>query len=174
MAADSMDMMQQRGTQALFTGHERLPEVGSSCFWRQGSGDLVSPYCSIGCDQGLTRISLVPDGTNVLIHTFSIHRDARNFSNPDTFLPERWLTDGRPNSITNHNPDAFIPFSLGPQNCVGKKIAMTELRVVVAFVVQRIDIVSSDGPGMAGWEEGIEDWFATSCPALLAQVKARP
>ena len=64
------------------------------------------------------------------MHFWSVHRDARNFSYPDTFWPDRWLiAEGIQESkekIT-HNPDAFIPFSFGPANCVGKNLAMASI-----------------------------------------------
>ena len=56
------------------------------------------------------------------IHTFTMHRDPRNFSPfTDEFWPERWLiAQGSmelPSSIPKvkfvHNAAAFIPFSFG-------------------------------------------------------------
>jgi len=35
------------------------------------------------------------------------------FSDPDTFLPERWLEK------QDYHPYAYIPFSAGPHNCIG-------------------------------------------------------
>lgn len=107
------------------------------------------------------------------MHTFSIHRDARNFSNPDAFIPERWLPDARLSDIVNHNTDAFIPFSFGPQNCVGKNVAILELRAVVALVVQRFSFHTKGDADLERWEDGIDDWFATACPALLAHLQVK-
>ena len=87
--------------------------------------------------------SYIPRGTQVRLHFWSLHRDPRNFSDPDKFWPERWLfaeglltePSDKQQSFT-HNQDAFIPFSFGPYNCVGKKVAMEERRVVVCHTVQ--------------------------------------
>ncbi|KAF7972354.1 hypothetical protein HWV62_18134 [Athelia sp. TMB] len=116
---------------------------------------------------------LLPEGTHVLMHTFSIHRDTRNFSNPDAFIPERWLPDARPSDIVNHNNDAFIPFSFGPQNCVGKNVAILELRAVVALIVQKFNFHTKGVADLERWEDGIDDWFATACPALLAHLEVK-
>lgn len=35
--------------------------------------------------------------------------------------------------------DAFAPFSLGPNSCVGKQLALMELRTVVAHLVAALD-----------------------------------
>ncbi|KZP20243.1 high nitrogen upregulated cytochrome P450 monooxygenase 2 [Athelia psychrophila] len=114
----------------------------------------------------------VPEGTSILIHTFSIHRDLRNFSHPDSFLPERWLVDCRPGDM-KHNPEAFIPFSFGPQNCVGKNLAIMELRAVVASIVQRLHMSTTAGSGLEQWEGDVEDWFVTLLPPLPVRLQVR-
>jgi len=56
----------------------------------------------------------IPKGVliNVLLH--SIMRNPKHFENPDSFNPERWLT-----TSINDNMLAWIPFSMGPRNCIG-------------------------------------------------------
>lgn len=53
---------------------------------------------------------------------FSAYHDARNFFEPESFHPERWLasntTDPR---FVNDKRDVMQPFSIGPRNCIGKK-----------------------------------------------------
>ncbi|KAH7400894.1 cytochrome P450 [Phaeosphaeria sp. MPI-PUGE-AT-0046c] len=51
------------------------------------------------------------------------------------FAPERWLSDGV------FVPDAvrMFPFSAGPRGCFGKKIAMLELRILIATLVMRFE-----------------------------------
>lgn len=129
----------------------------------------IFPACSM-----LNRPSFIAEGNNVIVHTFSIHHDPRNFSDPDSFLPERWLSQdpNRPSDFI-HKPNAFIPFSVGPQNCAGKGLAILELRAVVSFLVQRFDITAKGGPEWEQWEDGIEDWFATMLPPLPVHLKMR-
>lgn len=62
----------------------------------------------------------VPGGTSVGIHQYSAHRSAKNFFEPDSFHPERWLNNGD-DRFTNDDKNAFHPFSHGPRNCIGKK-----------------------------------------------------
>src|ERR1700685_611852 len=89
--------------------------------------------------------SFIPEGTQVFNHTFTIHRNPRYFSPyPDSFFPERWLPEqGRQKIFSDKNfvleLTAFNPFSYGPANCVGKNLAIMELRALMCFVVQRID-----------------------------------
>jgi cytochrome P450 len=53
---------------------------------------------------------------------------AHNFKDPDQFKPERWLgvTHDEP-----HNLEAFIPFSYGLGVCIGKQIALQNMKSVV-------------------------------------------
>lgn len=48
--------------------------------------------------------------------------DERNFSNPDVFIPTRWLQDEKQEETCNKA--AWIPFSYGPRNCIGKPFVL--------------------------------------------------
>lgn len=41
-----------------------------------------------------------------------------HFTQPDSFIPERWLGDPR---FANDKREVVNPFSVGPRNCIGKK-----------------------------------------------------
>jgi hypothetical protein len=58
------------------------------------------------------------------------HRDPEVFPDPYQFRPERWFSAA---------PDtyAYVPFSAGPRTCIGKAIAATTIKLVLAMVVQR-------------------------------------
>ena len=64
-------------------------------------------------------------------------RDPRNFSKPDDFIPTRWIPDEKGEETCNQA--AWIPFSYGPRNCIGKPLALLELRIVIARFVYRFD-----------------------------------
>jgi cytochrome P450 len=78
----------------------------------------------------------IPGNTVVQLQPFVIQRDPRNFSRPDEFIPERWTT--RPELVLNK--EAFLPFSTGPYDCVGKRLAYMEMRSVIAKVVGEFDV----------------------------------
>jgi cytochrome P450 len=114
----------------------------------------------------------VPEGTSAFVHFYSLHRDPRNFSPmPDVFWPERWLSAderralGYPDSNDpdktpfRHNTAAFIPFSFGPANCVGKNLAYQEMRTVVCMMMQRLDFRFADGYDPESWDRDLKDYF---------------
>lgn len=75
----------------------------------------------------------LPAGTTVLMSPWVMHRDARYFTEPLAFRPERWL-DGL---ITRLPPYAYFPFGGGPRRCIGQGFAMMEALLVTATLAQR-------------------------------------
>ena len=110
------------------------------------------------------------------MHFWSIHRDPRNFSDPNTFWPERWMiAEGllpEPAGFV-HNPNAFIPFSHGPANCVGKFLAMHEMRTVVCNTVQRLSLSYASGYDPKSWERELEDRFVAMHGKLPVVIHPR-
>lgn len=60
----------------------------------------------------------IPKGTHIHIHIYDMHHNSKIYPNPEKFDPDRFLPE---NSIKRH-PFAFLPFSGGPRNCIGKNM----------------------------------------------------
>ncbi|KAG6907279.1 hypothetical protein DXG01_009584 [Tephrocybe rancida] len=112
----------------------------------------------------------VPGGTSTFVPFYCLHRDARYFSpSPNAFIPERWLSPEQQTllepgifkdpSANTLNPAAFIPFSFGPSNCVGKNLAWMEMRMLVCLLVQRYEMRFEEGYDATRWEEDMSDYF---------------
>ncbi|KZL72932.1 cytochrome P450 [Colletotrichum tofieldiae] len=100
---------------------------------------------------GLTRIikpggdyvceRYVPEGTRVMVSQWPMYHNDKHFAQPDSFIPERWLGDPR---FVDDNKSALQPFSLGPRNCIGRNLAMSEMRVILARVIWNFDMQIAD------------------------------
>ena len=63
----------------------------------------------------------IPGGTSVYVSQHASNHSSRNFADPDTFVPERWLNEERPVKYNGDKREVVQPFSFGPRNCLGKK-----------------------------------------------------
>ena len=162
-----------------------LPPVpsGSQRTVPRGSGSRVigSKYASMPVlyePEPDPIFSVIPEQTQVQVHTWSIHRDPRNFASPDAFLPTRWLRDPVSSAeapvMTPHNPSAFFPFSHGAANCAGKHLAMLELRVVISWLFQRFDVeFAAQGVEGDRWEDGLADNYIFHKGKMWVKIRPR-
>ena len=121
----------------------------------------------------LTFLSVfIPEGTAVTVPPYAMHRSPRYFSpDPDKFWPDRWLAGAKEGVVTDRN--AFIPFSTGSAGCVGKPLALVELRVVVALLVQTFDMRFAPGYDAERWEEDFHDYFVARKGELPVVLSCR-
>ncbi len=74
----------------------------------------------------------VPEGSLMLIVPWLIQRHKKYWTNPDSFIPERFMPGAeKPQKFT------YIPFSAGPRVCIGRSFGITESVLAVAIIAQR-------------------------------------
>jgi cytochrome P450 len=87
-------------------------------------------------DKHLGRYWL-PEGAEIMISPYTLHRNRRFWSDPLSFKPERFESGGAASS------EAYMPFSAGPRKCVGDRftlvVVMTVFRRFVARYRVRLD-----------------------------------
>ncbi|THG96803.1 hypothetical protein EW145_g7714, partial [Phellinidium pouzarii] len=133
----------------------------------------------------------IPKGTAVDVSMYALFRDPRYFSPaPEEFWPDRWLPDNMKkrtpkqaldaNSMAHKtesgitmNAAAFFPFSYGPANCAGRSLALIEMRMVIAVLVQRFDMRLKHGYDPSEWHDKVEDWFVMTTGELPAVLTCR-
>ncbi|KAF5285366.1 hypothetical protein FQR65_LT13256 [Abscondita terminalis] len=73
--------------------------------------------------------------TVCLIPIFAIHRDPQHYTNPDKFDPERFNENDK-------NPTTpFLAFGMGPKNCVGARLGVLEIKVLLCALLRAFEIV---------------------------------
>lgn len=109
------------------TSHpRRTPPEGATI-----RGRFVPGHCAMGMNQ------------------LAVHRSAANWTDPDVFVPERFLGDPR---YAGDKREALQPFSVGPRNCIGRNLAYVEMRLVLCRVLWNFDME------MVGSVDG-KDWI---------------
>lgn len=142
-----------------------------------------------GTDAFYFAFRFVPEGTAVIVPAYALSRNPAYFyPAPESFWPDRWIlksavnraegfdqnaTDSKTKDEVITNTDAFIPFSFGPANCVGRPIAVVALRMVVASLIQHFELNFAPGYDPKEWEERLEDRFVMSNGPLPVQLTPR-
>ena len=62
---------------------------------------------------------------------YTTQREPRVFENADSFMPARWLEP-----LTDEMKEMNMPFAKGPRACLGKSLAMIELKLITAALMR--------------------------------------
>ncbi|KAL9140718.1 hypothetical protein ABFS82_14G055500 [Erythranthe guttata] len=81
----------------------------------------------------------VPKGTRLLVNVWKLHRDARIWTEPDKFLPERFLTGSHAEVDFTGQHHEFVPFGSGRRSCPGTTFAMQVTHLTLARLLQGFD-----------------------------------
>ncbi|KAJ3568633.1 hypothetical protein NPX13_g6353 [Xylaria arbuscula] len=89
---------------------------------------------------------VIPPGTQVGVNPYSLHHNEEYFAESYLFKPERWLDAHEAEKPKAVPLEAFIPFSIGYRDCVGKNMAYLVMSIVVAKIIWYFDFESPTGP----------------------------
>ena len=82
--------------------------------------------------------------TTVSVSSWAAAHLPLNFSEPESFIPERWLKEGE-ERFRNDNKHASQPFSYGPRGCIGKNLSYIEQRLIICHLLWNFDILPPGG-----------------------------
>ncbi|XP_067121121.1 cytochrome P450 4C1-like [Centruroides vittatus] len=99
---------------------------------------------------------VLPPKSTFVICIHGIYHNPSVYENPEVFDPDRFL----PENFKNLHPYAFLPFSAGPRNCLGGKLAMVKMKTVLANVLRNFKVYSLDS----------QDKIVTSFEVFLCPV----
>lgn len=75
---------------------------------------------------------LIPENKDVNMSQYAMHRDARWYEHPHTFMPERWTAEFR----ARLPKYAYFPFGGGPRLCIGQQFALLEATIILTRMLQ--------------------------------------
>lgn len=113
--------------------------------------------------------TFVPGNATIRMPGYVMARDPSIYPSPTSFLPDRWSTQS--NMITNR--EAFAPFSIGPMGCIGKNLALLELRMLTAQLVLRFDVEFAEGEDGKRLLEETRDHFTLGLGDLDLVLRKR-
>lgn len=78
--------------------------------------------------------------TTIVINTYSLHRRSDLWPNPKAFDYTRWLRNPKTGLKPKlPHPCAYLPFAMGPRNCIGQNFALLEAKIILALLVKHCD-----------------------------------
>ena len=75
----------------------------------------------------------VPKDSMVLCSQWVMHKDARYYSDPQAFDPERWSAEAK----AARPKFSYFPFGAGPRQCIGESFAWMEGVLLLATIAQQ-------------------------------------
>ncbi|KAK4779713.1 hypothetical protein SAY87_015819 [Trapa incisa] len=87
---------------------------------------------------------IIPANTQCFIACLKIHHDPQIWGeDAHLFKPDRF-SEGVAKAIKS-NPATFLPFGMGPRNCVGTNFSNTEAKIALSMILQRYSFTLSPG-----------------------------
>ncbi|WP_170330513.1 cytochrome P450 [Ruegeria arenilitoris] len=86
----------------------------------------------------------VPQGSQIVLSPWHLHRQERLWDKPDEFDPTRWGTENGKKC----QREAYIPFSAGPRVCTGAGFAMVEGPLILSMLLRhfRFELIEGRTP----------------------------
>ncbi|GAB7365351.1 hypothetical protein MBLNU230_g6431t1 [Neophaeotheca triangularis] len=106
--------------------------------------------------------TFIPGHTTYITPTYVMGRDEKYYTKANDFVPERWYSKSE---MIKHK-DAFAPFSAGPMGCIGKNLALTELRTLTTKLLLQFDVRLADGEDGERLLHKTLDQFTVDCGGL--------
>ncbi|XP_077520062.1 cytochrome P450 2H2-like [Amblyomma americanum] len=124
--------------------HTRMP-LTMATIWEMFRWKVAAPF---NIPRGVARDKkfrdyLVVEGTMVLPNLLAVHRDPKQWKNPDTFDPSRFLKpDG---TAQTASPKGMLTFSVGKRMCPEEGMAMVQMFVLLTTLLHRFRILPEEG-----------------------------
>ncbi|KAM7199177.1 cytochrome P450 [Rhypophila sp. PSN 637] len=106
--------------------------------------------------------TFVPGNVTVYCPQYVLGRNPACFVYPNEFIPERWYS--RPELIRDLS--GFAPFSAGSYGCIGRPLALLNLRTTITRIVADYDVQTAPGERLENFDNGLTEHFTMAPPPL--------
>ncbi|KAI1248554.1 hypothetical protein MGN70_009753 [Eutypa lata] len=113
----------------------------------------------------------IPKGVVCQSSTFALARSPRNFRDPLSFQPKRWLPEDHPlydARFASDNRKGLHPFSQGPRICAGREVAWWESRLFIAKVLWTFDLEMVPGQNV-DMDRDLRGWGMYQKPEIYVR-----
>ena len=98
-----------------------------------GINMLRLSYAPVDLPNGIS----IPQNTVVSISPYLTHHDPKHYSNPEQWLPERFIENPElPREMNKDGQVAYLPFGAGVHRCPGEKFANMLASVAIALLIR--------------------------------------
>ncbi|CAH0394423.1 unnamed protein product [Bemisia tabaci] len=87
-------------------------------------------------DTKLTQNYVLPAGATAIIYPFFTHYDTELWPEPKKFNPDNFTAE----KMANRHKYAYIPFSGGARNCIGKKFSMLAMKTTLSIFIRQFRV----------------------------------
>ncbi|KAI6691568.1 hypothetical protein NL676_028396 [Syzygium grande] len=129
----------------FFAGHETtallltwtVMLLASNPSWQERVREEVAQVCN-GADPSVEHLSKLTLGLSIWIPVLAIHHSEELWGkDANEFNPERFASKA-------FAPGRFVPFAMGPRNCVGQTFALMEAKIILAMLISRFSFTISE------------------------------
>ena len=107
---------------------------------------------------------ILPKGTRILPCIYLAHRDPAVWSEPDKFIPERFLDS----SVL---PYSYLPFSNGIRRCIGASFAHFEMKIIIAQILLNAELQLKPGYKLKLDNKGIVISPSGGVPVVVVKIE---
>ncbi|XP_062129182.1 probable cytochrome P450 6w1 [Drosophila sulfurigaster albostrigata] len=82
----------------------------------------------------------VPNGMPFYVSTLAIQRDEKYWPDPEKYDPDRFAPENR----DKINMDAYMPFGIGPRNCIGMRLGLLQAKLGLVHLLRKHSVTKCD------------------------------
>lgn len=83
----------------------------------------------------------IPKNSILIMSQYASHRHPSYWEQPASFIPERFMDP----ALNDRSYYSYYPFGAGYRQCIGKRISITEIMMVVPAILQHFDLAPTPG-----------------------------